>query len=39
MAAVLKKKERYFLNLLKRKNEEFSNKDQEFWKNNKKLTE
>jgi len=30
MAAVLKKKERYFLNLLKRKNEEFLNKDQEF---------
>lgn len=39
LSAVLKKKERFFLNLLKKKNDEFIAKDLEFRKNNKKLTE
>lgn len=39
LAAVLKKKERFFLNLLKRKNDEFFAKDLEFRQSNKRLTE
>ena len=39
LAAVLKKKERFFINLLKRKNDEFYYKDIEYRKINKKLTE
>jgi len=38
LASVLKKKERFFLNLLKKKNDDFLAKDLEFRKNNKKLT-
>ena len=39
LAGILKKKERFFLNLLKKKNDDFISKDLEFRKNNKKLTE
>ncbi len=38
LASVLKKKERFFLNLLKKKNDDFIAKDIEFRKMNKKLT-
>lgn len=39
MSAVLKKKERFFVNLLKRKNDEYKLKDEEYKKINKKLTD
>lgn len=39
LAGILKKKERFFLGLLKKKNDDFIAKDLEFRKNNKKLTE
>lgn len=39
LSAVLKKKERFFINLLKRKNDEYRIKDEEYKKENKKLTE
>ncbi len=39
LTSVLKNKERFFLNLLKKKNDDFIAKDLEFRKNNKKLTE
>lgn len=39
LTSVLKKKERFFINLLKRKNDEYKIKDEEYKKINKKLTE